>query len=175
VDLKIYSGTTKSDRLPLYRIVFFFFFLVLTSVSPVEANVPGDVTFSWQANPSEDYVIGYRLYYGGDSRLNSNGTPKANFSYDYYIDFSDLKRCDAYDGSSSCKILTPEELQCESLYGSVPQCTISNLHGRLYFALTAYNAQAESGYTPELRMTVNPEALAAVQQEITLLLLKNNK
>lgn len=152
--------------------VFFFFLILLASVSPVKANVPGKVTFSWRANPPEDNVIGYRLYYGGYSRFNSNGIPKSNFSYAYYIDFADQMRCDGYGDGLSCRMLRPEELQCENLYGDVPKCTIPNLHGHLYFALTAYNAQSESGFTPELRLTVNPKGLAAVQQAVTTILLK---
>ena len=103
----------------------------------------------------------------------SSGAPKANFSYDYYIDFTDQMRCDGYNEATFCQELKPEELQCEHLYDDVPICTISNQHGQLYFALTAYNAQSESGFTPELNLMVNPGGLASVRQAaITLLLNK---
>ena len=180
MSLQIFSGAEKSVRFSLSRISIIFLFLVFTSAVFVEASIGGTVTFSWQANPSEDYVIGYRLYYGADSRFNSNGTLKTSFSYDYYIDFSDFMRCDASSNGTSCEMLRPEELQCENLYESVPQCTISNLYGYLYFTLTAYNAQAESSFTPELSLTVtpenvNPEGLTTVPQIILMLLLKKNK
>lgn len=175
MNLKTCSGTEKSARFSLNRIFFIFLFLVFTSAVFVEASVAANVTFSWQANPPEDYVIGYRLYYGAESRFNSNGTLKTSFSYDYYIDFSDLKRCDASSNGASCEMLRPEELQCENLYQSVPKCTISNLYGHLLFTLTAYNAQAESDFTSELSLAITPENLANVQQIISMLLLKKNK
>ncbi|MCL7486567.1 MAG: hypothetical protein M8357_00135 [Desulfobulbaceae bacterium] len=168
------TGGGKAVRSLLYP-VFFFFFLtifVFVSGSPAVAAIPGQVSFAWQANPPEDNVIGYRLYYGGYSRFDSSGKPKSNFSYDYYIDFAELERCYTDGSGVSCRILSSEELQCVNLNRDVPTCTISNLHGSLYFALTAYNAQAESTYTPELNLTVNPEGLAAVRQAAAMLLLK---
>ena len=92
VNLKTCSEIEKSGRFSPSRIFFIFLLFVFSSGVFVEASVGANVTFSWQANPPEDYVIGYRLHYGAASRFNSNGTPKASFSYDYYIDFSDLKR-----------------------------------------------------------------------------------
>jgi hypothetical protein len=167
------STCAKAAKALFFSLNRFFFFacIVFMCVGPVEANVPpGEVTFSWQANPPEDNVIGYRLYYGAYSRFNPNGSVKSNFSYRYYIDFADQVRCDAYSDGISCKLLTTEELQCENLYGEVPKCSVPDLHGHLYFALTAYNAQSESSFTPELNLTVNAEGLAAVQQAATMLL-----
>ena len=181
MNFKTCSGTERSARFSSpNRIFFIFLFLVFTSAVFVEASVAEKVTFSWQANPPEDYVIGYRLYYGADSRFNSNGTLKTSFSYDYYIDFSDLTRCDASSNGASCEMLRPEELHCENLYESVPTCTISDLYGQLFFSLTAYNAQAESSFTSELSLmvtpgNVNPEGVANVQQIILMLLLKKDK
>ncbi len=142
------------------------------SVSPAAANVGGDVTFSWQANPPGDYVISYRLYYGAYSRFDSGGALKSNFSYDHFIDFAESQHCDVYGNVTSCSILRADELQCENLYASVPRCTLFGLQGNLYFALTAYNAQSESNFTPELFLAINPQGTATVQQIITLLLLK---
>ena len=173
MNVKIFSGAEKSVLFSLSRIFFIFLFFVIMSGNLVQASVASSVTFSWQANPPEDYVIGYRLYYGANSRFDSSGKLKSNFSYDYYIDFSDLKRRYAGDNFTSCEMLKPEELQCENLYESVPRCNVTNLNGNLNFSLTAYNAQAESSYTPELNLTVNPEGLAAVQAVIKTLLLNN--
>jgi len=164
------SGTAKTFWFTLTS-VFFFFLFILTSVCPAGASVPGQVTFAWQANPPEDNVIGYRLYYGGYSRFDPTGNLKTNFSYDYYIDFAEFERCYADSTGTSCQMLSSEELQCDNLNQDVPTCTISNLHGSLYFALTAYNAQDESDFTPELTLTVNPEALDAVRRTVSLLLL----
>jgi len=102
-------------------------------------------------------VIGYRLYYGSESRFDFKGTLKTNFFYDYYIDFLEFKRCVADGTDIFCEDLYPDDFQCENLYGDLPQCTVNKLQGPLYFALTAYNAQAESGFTQELSLTVNPE------------------
>lgn len=160
------------------RSIFILFLLLLTSGSgAAEASVGGSVSFKWRANPPEDYVIGYRLYYGESSRFNSNGASKANFSYDYYIDFAEQERCEGGSNGTECMALNSTELDCRNLYGDVPQCTVSKLHGLLYFALTAYNAQTESNFTKELyvainHVTDNQRGMAAAQVAISTLLLK---
>ncbi len=174
--LKNYSEKLKTTRCSTCRLLFVFIFIVCISAVFVEACLGGVVTFAWQANPVEDDVVGYRLYYGADSRFNSDGTLKTSFSYDYYIDFAERRRCDASSGGTSCVLLSSEELQCENLYYSVPQCTVSNLYGQLYFSLTAYNAQEESNFTRELSMAVtpegfNPQGQVIVPQIISILLL----
>ncbi|GAB4337849.1 MAG: hypothetical protein Kow0089_09350 [Desulfobulbaceae bacterium] len=136
------------------------------------ANTGGKVTFTWKANPPRDRVVGYRLYYGGTSRYKSRGGAGKNFRYDYYIDFAKRKRCVPGVKGGACRTLKPDELRCKGLKSEYPTCTISNLHGHLFFALTAYNTRSESGYTPELGMTVNPEGLAAVQTTVQELLLR---
>lgn len=157
------SPSIKKSRYPrIYLSIFYIFAVSFLIVSSAVANTDGTVTFSWQANPTKDYVIGYRLYYGSGSRFNSNGTLKSNFSYDHYIDYSELKRCDIYSSGTSCEILSPKELQCENLYQSSPKCTVFNLRGPLYFAMTAYNAQAESGFTSELKLKGLTTFLTAV-------------
>lgn len=165
----IFSGTIKPVSFLYARILTFLFILVVLNAGLAEAKLLKDVAFKWRANPPGDHVIGYRLYYGGTSRFKSNG------KYDYYIDFATQKRCVVTNtGTTSCKFLSSNELKCNNLYGNNPKCTVSNLHGHLYFALTAYNAQVESGYTRELKLTVNPKNLAAVQNAITTILLKDN-
>ncbi len=134
----------------IYRAPFFVLLVFFMSTNFSIANAGMDVTFSWQANPVDDNVIGYRRYYGTKSRFNTNGSLKSNFSYDYFIDFSELERCDAANSDALCETLSSDELQCESLYQSNPKCTVSNLNGYLYFTLVAYNAQDESDYTHEL-------------------------
>jgi len=166
---------SKTQGISFNRVFFFSLLFVVLNVGSVAAGVPGSMTFSWQANPDNENVIGYRLYYGAYSRFYANGVPKQNFSYDHYIDFTDQLRCNPWDLADSCELLTLEELQCINLYGQVPKCTVSKLHGDLFFALTAYNAQAESDYTPELKVRVNPAGLAAAQQALNALLLQKNK
>jgi len=145
---------------------------MLTS-RPVAASVGDKVSFTWRANPAGDHIVGYRLYYGGSSRFTASGAPRPNFSYDYYIDFAKLKRCVPGSNGTQCKKLDPRDIQCRNLLGGTPSCTVSRLHGHLYFALTAYNAKAESGFTPELKTTVNPRGLAAVQRSIANVLFSN--
>jgi hypothetical protein len=145
------------------------------------------VSFSWRANPPDDYVLGYRLYYGTRSRFDSTGKPRPGFSYDYYIDSYEMERCVARETETDCTPLSPDEVVYTNLSGDMPDCTLYNLQGRLYFALTAYNAQEESDYTVELKVTLgkntspsptdtHPDVgvLAALQQ-INALLLKKKK
>lgn len=182
------SSTIKPGKYNVKRIVYFragiyafslfrlvlpaLSVLILMDVAPGEVVAASKVSFTWQANPIEDNVIGYRLYYGS-SRFDSNGVLKKGFSYDYYIDFADSVRCIAGSGGkTSCELLGTDKLHCEGLNESYPRCTVSDLHGRLYFALTAYNAQNESSYTSELSLLLNPQGLAATRQATTLLLLQ---
>ena len=60
---------------------------------------------------------------------------------------------------------------CEDSFRETLKCTINDLPGGLYFAMTAYNAQAESDYTNELHTSVSPQKLAVLQQVYSLLLL----
>ncbi len=129
-------------------------------ISSVQA---GDgVTFSWHANPGEDDILGYRLYYGTESRFTAGG-------YDYYIDFTSWQRCPANGDGSDCEPLPDNGVSCENLYQDYPTCTVYNLRGHLYFAMTAYSAQEESGYTQELDY-ISPEVFAALQAVYKLLL-----
>ena len=118
------------------------------NISP--AFAADQVTFSWRANPSGDDVVGYRLYFGDASRFDRSGRAKQNFSYDAYIDFTDARLCMHMDAGEVCASYTEEDVECEGLYGENPSCTLYNLEGRYFFAMTAYNTQAESDYTGEL-------------------------
>ncbi len=113
------------------------------------ALAAGEVTFSWRANPPEDNVIGYRLYYGPQSRFDASGHLRPGFHYDRFIDFTEYERCDGHD-PQLCEQLTAGDVVCQDLWGDNPRCTVSGLTGPLYFAMTAYNAQSESDYTREL-------------------------
>ena len=135
-------------------------FFVSANVSPVQAGE--GVSFSWHANPIEDEVIGYRLYYGEESRF-------AAGNYDYYIDFTSWQRCPAGRGGLGCEPLPGDTVTCQDLFRETPQCTVHDLQGRLYFAMTAYNTQAESDYTQELKF-ISPDVFVALQAVYSLLL-----
>lgn len=158
-----YTGIAKPGCLRVIGSLFLFF-IILLNVFPAGALALDKVTFSWQANPPEDYVLGYRLYYGASSRFGADGLPKANFSYDYYIDFFHSERCIADGSGTNCERLDLTDLQCENLYNQVPRCTVFNLPGEnFFFSMTAYNAEMESGYTQELSTPFNRRAMAAIQ------------
>jgi len=149
-------------------LLFSSYFLPL-GIHCAAAPSPSKITFKWKANPPQEFVAGYRLYYGSQSRLESNGMPKSNFSYTYCIDFTEQVRCQGPD-FTSCENLSAAELQCENLFSENPQCTVSNLSGELYFAMTAYTNSAESSYTYELKSTfaglpnpANHSALTAIR------------
>lgn len=163
------SNSKQRIGIPLkghLKLIWHLFLLlaVLLNIFPAGAYALDKVTFSWQANPPEDYVLGYRLYYGTVSRYADDGLPKPNFSYDYYIDFFHSERCVADSSGTSCERLDLADLQCEDLYNQTPRCTVANLPGqRYFFAMTAYNAETESGYTQELSTPFNRQALVAIQ------------
>ncbi len=131
------------------RICLLCCFLVLSGFS--SALAADQVAFSWRANPQADNVLGYRLYYGAGSRFNAAGALKSDFSYDYYLDFTDAQRCRLTDSGPVCETYSDSEVYCEGLYGETPKCSLYNLEGTYYFTMTAYNAQAESDYTSELK------------------------
>ena len=138
--------------------------LVIFFVSSAQAAE--GITFSWGANPVEDEIVGYRLYYGQESRF-------AGGNYDHYIDFTSSESCPADTNGYGCEPLAADAVSCENLYLETPKCTVNDLPDRLYFAMTAYNAQAESDYTHELRSNgsaIPPQKLAALQQVYSLLL-----
>ena len=137
-------------------------FFVSADLSPAQA-VEG-ITFSWSANPVEDEVVGYRLYYGPESRFSGG-------HYEYYIDFTYSESCPADTNGYGCEPLAADAVTCEDLFLETPKCTVNGLSGGLYFAMTAYNAQAESDYTNELHTSVSPQKLAVLQQVYSLLLL----
>jgi hypothetical protein len=150
-----------------------FFLLLINFVFAGSAHALDKASFSWLANPPEDNVIGYRLYYGKESRFNLDRTLKPNFSYDYYIDFTDSRRCVDDGTGTNCQDLTASDFRCLNLYGDQPLCTVYKLQGLLFFTMTAYNAQAESDFTPEL--SVHFGVTRPVIPAINLLLLDRKK
>ena len=131
------------------------------------AQAAKGITFSWVANPVEDEIVGYRLYYGQESRF-TGGT------YDHYIDFTSSQSCPADTNGYDCEPLASDAVSCEDLFREAPKCTINGLPDGLYFAMTAYNSQAESDYTHELYSngnSVSPQKLVVLQQVYSLLLL----
>jgi hypothetical protein len=141
----------------------------LTGYDIANAAAPTSVRFQWQANPPEEYVVGYRLYYGTQSRYNSDGSLKENFSYTQYIDFVDQVRCSG-ENYSYCEALSLQDLQCENLSSETPLCTVHGLSGTLYFTMTACTNTAESGFTTELQY-ITPEQQQSIIQIIDILLL----
>ena len=123
--------------------------IVFTAMPLMAAS---SVTFSWLANPSDENVLGYHLYYCTQSRFNTDNSAKQNFAYSHVIDLNNgiLCRGPQY---SDCENLDAGELQCDNLYGESPTCTLSGLEGNLHFAMTAYSSSAESEYTSELKWT----------------------
>lgn len=155
----------------LLRYIAVACFLVTSVFLATPIMAASSVTFSWLANPPEENVIGYRLYYGSQSRYNSDGSYKEDFSYPQYIDFMDQVRCFGTD-YSSCEPLSSQDLQCEELYSETPRCTVYGLNGTLYFAMTACTNTAESGFTAELK-SATPQQLQSIVQIIDLLLLSD--
>ncbi len=174
------SNCSLQERFQIRLVSFLAVFILLISGSTVGAHTSEGISFSWAPNPDDDYVIGYRLYYSSESRFDSNGKPKTDFSYDYYIDLAESERCVSDGDGTDCEILELADLQCNDLYGDSPNCSINNLQEGLHLAMTAYNAEAESDYTQELYYAVTPNptpnptpnTLAAVQMIQALLLLK---
>lgn len=134
--------------------------LVSADLSPAQAAK--GITFSWLANPVEDEIVGYRLYYGPESRFTAG-------HYDRYIDFTSLQSCPAGTNGYGCEPLTDNAVSCKDLFRETPKCTVKVGSGDWYFALTAYNAQAESDYTKELSC-ITPQKHAFLQQVYRLLL-----
>lgn len=148
------------------------FFLIFTSYRQSVAATDGSVTFTWKANPPEENVTGYRLYYGPNSRFFYNGLKKHDFSYKYCINFATSQRCSG-ENYTNCKDLGSEILKCNGLYRTTPECTLSKLSGINYFSLTAYNNLGESAYTKELQYDVQndgPTTKPAITFALSLLL-----
>ena len=162
--MKLHSFFRKK-RHPLIACFLLIAFFVFADLTP--ALAADGITFSWRANPVEDEVVGYRLYYGQESRLTGG-------QYEHYIDFTSSESCPANTSGYGCEPLTDDAVSCEDLFRETPKCSVNNLPGGLYFAMTAYNAQAESDYTHELQSTsnsVSPQKLAVLQQVYKLILL----
>jgi hypothetical protein len=145
-----------SPSLRFFPIFLCFLIAFMAFSAPAEASVPGQLSFRWQPNPPEENVVGYRLYYGTQSRLDANSKAKTNFSYDYYIDLPESRKCDLRNGTALCEVLDSTELKCGNLFGSAPTCTLFKLHGTLFFSLTARAATVESSYTNEIMANTNP-------------------
>ena len=151
-------------------ILFVFVSSLFLSASSVVGSTNEKISFAWQPNPANENIVGYRLYYGKSSRFDSSGKQKTNFQYDYCVDFAELVRCSG-NNFSNCEDLGPAQLNCENLYSETPKCTLTNLGGNKYFALTVYDNQQESAFTKELsKFGVTPASLVAQQAVFKLLL-----
>lgn len=157
--------------------VFLFFFCLLCwggmSVGVSTARAVDHAIFSWRANPQGDNVLGYRLYYGTKSRLDSAGHVKSGFSYAYYLDFARSQRCRLTASGPVCEPYNSSDVSCEGLYGETPKCTLHGLSGWKYFTMTAYNSEAESDYTAELKSffgAASPEVVGTLHAIYTILL-----
>jgi hypothetical protein len=148
--------------------------VLAVSLAPWSVQAAESISLSWVANPVEDNIVGYRLYYGTRSRYTDDGRLAANFYYDYYLDFTSWERCSLATGEPVCETIADGDVSCVDLYGESPQCTVYNFQGSLFFAMTAYSSQAESDYTQELFQqlgsTVSPAQLGVLQQVYSLLL-----
>ena len=158
-------------------VVFFLICSILLAgtnggVSVVQAAE--SATFSWRANPQDDNVIGYRLYYGPDSRYDRRGHLRAGFSYSYYLDFATSQRCrPTKSGPPVCEQYRDNEVHCEGLNTRRPKCTVYGLGGYKYFTMTAYNSQGESPYTRELKSYLGagtPEIVGTLRAIYNILL-----
>lgn len=166
--------SSTGPRIPGGVVLFFILFLFYgtgAGVSAAFASKPA--TFSWGANPQDDNVIGYRLYYGSSSRFTNGGQLKSGFSYTYYLDFANAQRCRTTKSGPVCEQYRDNEVRCEGLNSETPKCTLYGLGGYEYFTMTAYNAQAESNYTKELKShfgAASPDVVAALQAIYNILL-----
>jgi hypothetical protein len=132
-------------------------FLCLSGIFFVTNALAVDhATFSWRANPQDDAILGYRLYYGSNSRYDTAGHLKSDFNYDFYLDFAEEEVCRLTDSGPVCGPYNASLVQCENLAGERPRCTLHNLSGWKHFTMTAYNAAAESLYTTELKAYFDP-------------------
>ncbi len=159
-----FAGLHHTTYLFGKRILVAFLLVFVLCLTSAKASINGDLTVRWQPNPPHENIIDYRLYYGSQSRYNTNGTPKANFSYDYFIDLTQAIRCNNLDDNAPCEALDYSELSCQNLADGSPSCTLSNLRGTLYFSLTACSTNLESGYTQEVRMGSAPNTSGPSQQ-----------
>ncbi len=147
-----YNGP-KSNWGPLLLIICF---VLWGSVISVTAFAADQATFSWRANPQDEAVVGYRLYYGSFSRYDAAGLLKADFNYDFYLDFVEEEVCSLTSAGPVCEPYSDAQVQCEDLAGEQPKCTLYGLTDIKYFAMTAYNYEEESPYTQELKAYFDP-------------------
>ncbi len=148
-----------------------FVFCGTIGVPVVQASEP--LTFSWRASPTDDNIIGYRLYYGSSSRFAYGGKLKSGFSYTYYLDFVHSQRCRTTVSGPVCEQYKDNEVRCEGLNTERPKCTLYGMGGYKYFTMTAYNSQMESNYTKELESyfgATSPAVVGALYGIYTILL-----
>lgn len=153
----------RKKRLLVVSLILVF----LSGVMCASACAGDSLSFSWLANPVDDAVLGYRLYCGSQSRSITGG-------YDYYLDFTAQERCSISINGTTCEPFAENDVLCEDLFGETPRCTITNISEKFYFAMTAYNSEAESDYTRELHRDAGVEEIVkitlALQQVYRLLL-----
>ncbi len=165
----------------LLSISTFIIVLALSVKAAVAVNASDSACFSWKQNPASEEILGYRIYYGNQSRFNSDNSLKNNFSYTQFIDLTENVRCHGPD-YSICEQIDSNLLECEDLFSDDPRCTLYNLSGKLYFTITAYSNDAEGAFTYEIKwdkgtiITTNTGGtfttnLASLQSAVNLLLM----
>lgn len=134
------------------KVFLFAVFSYFTSFSSAWA-----LTFYWTANPVDEYVFGYRLYYGAESRYDwgeEGISLKSDFSYDFFVDPFFGKQCPAGTVDySDCVDLDPDAMSCipspRDWLGSQGeiQCTMNgDLPNQVYYSsIRAYNINGEEG------------------------------
>lgn len=140
-----------------YLIVNIVIAVLLVTFFAATTQAAEPLTFSWLANPADDYIVGYKLYYGSDSRYDANGQLIADFVYDGYYDFGTMERCTIEGDQVFCRYFDQEDADCQDLFGEQPTCTITQQSDQEYFTLTAYNSESESDYTVELYSSLGPD------------------
>jgi len=133
----------KAETFSIGRRVVLLLFTLLVFLGVTSHGALAAVTFVWQASPQQDDIVGYRLYYGSQSR-------SVIGDYEQFIDFSTLQRCPVQGSDYACQPLTTGDITCENLYRDTPKCTVNDLNDHLFFAMTAYNSTLESEYSDEV-------------------------
>ncbi len=138
--------------------------LVLLSTVALAQEKTGQVTFAWDANDPKDEVIGYKIYYGKQSRFDENLDPEART-----VELA-KKNC---GGNQECidswhnYCTDPKDQMCDYDWfdydtkidvENVLEYTITLPAGKYFFAATAYDKTLESKFSIELEHEIEFDA-----------------